>query len=368
MTSRSTPVRLGLIGGGNVLGAYHPLISRLEQRGLLTVQGICAREHQRDSVRNLFGEVPFTTDATTLLAGDSELVVVLTSMPSHGPLVRAALEAGKHVLVEKPLATDWSEACALQDLARQRGRHLVAAPFTPLSPTFQILGARLARGDIGRPCLARARYGWSGPWWNEWFYQPGGGCLLDLGIYCFTTLTGLLGPARRVTALAGVAIPEREIQGRTIRVEAEDNAQVLVEFANGTLATVTTGFTLQQSRGPAVELYGTEGTLQMLGDDWDPQGYELWQNSAGCWQVFGETHPDWPWTDGLRDLVEALMSGRSPALPPEHALHVLELIERARQSVQEGRTLALQSSFHPLSFSAPQLEAAHRQHDRTREH
>jgi predicted dehydrogenase len=106
----------------------------------------------------------------------------------------------------------------------------------------------------------------------------------------------------------------------------------------------------------------------MLGDDWDPQGYELWQNSAGCWQVFGETHPDWPWTDGLRDLVEALIAGRSPVLPPEHALHVLELIERARQSVQEGRTLALQSSFRPLTFSAPQLEAAHLQHDRTREH
>ena len=203
MTSRSSPLRLGLIGGGNVLGAYHPLISRLEQRGLLTVQGVCAREHQRDSIRSLFGEVPFTTDSAELLAGDAELVVVLTSMPSHGPLVRAALEAGKNVLVEKPLATDWSEACALQDLAHERGLQLVAAPFTTLSPTFQILGARLARGDIGRPSLARARYGWSGPWWNDWFYQPGGGCLLDLGIYCFTTLTGLLGPAKAVTAMTG---------------------------------------------------------------------------------------------------------------------------------------------------------------------
>src|SRR5437667_280948 len=87
-----------------------------------------------------------------------------------------------------------------------------------------------ASGDIGKPCSARARYGWAGPSWSEWFYKPGGGCLFDLGVYCITSLTGLLGPAKRVQAMTGIAIPEREINGRKIQVQAEDNAQVLLDF------------------------------------------------------------------------------------------------------------------------------------------
>src|SRR5437762_1696189 len=126
------PVRLGIIGCGNVLGAYRAEIDRLRVKGMVDVVWACAR-------------------------------------------------------------------------------------FTILSPTFQSMSRHIRRGDIGKPCSARARYGWAGPWWSEWFYKPGGGCLFDLGIYCITSLTGLLGPVKQVIAMTGVAIPEREINGRRIR-------------------------------------------------------------------------------------------------------------------------------------------------------
>ena len=167
--------------------------------------------------------------------------------------------------------------------------------------------------------------------------------------------------------MTSVAIPEREIGGRTVRVEAEDNAQVLLDFGDGALAVVTSGFTMQQYRNPALEVYGTTGTIQMLGDDWDPDGYELWQNSVGAWQVFKETAPDWPWTDGLRHLVECIHEGKPPLVTPEHARHVLEIMLKAQQSGRDGRTLAIESSFTPpiLAAEAPH-EAAHLLHDRTR--
>src|SRR5439155_490928 len=238
--------------------------------------------------------------------------------------------------------------------------NLVCAPFTILGPTFQTIALRIRRGDIGNPCSARARYGWSGPWWSEWFYKPGGGCLFDLGVYCLTSLTGLLGPAKRVMAMTGVAIPEREINGRRVRVEAEDNAQVLLGFGEGAFGVVTTGFTIQQYRSPALEVYGTTGTIQMLGDDWDPDGYELWQNSAGAWQVFKEAAPDWPWTDGLRHLVECIDRGSRPIVRPEHAFHVLEIMLKAQQSGREGRAIPIESSFTlPELSESKAVEPAH---------
>ncbi len=170
-------------------------------------------------------------------------------------------------------------------------------------------------------------------------------------------------------AMTGVAIPEREIKGRRIRVEAEDNAQVLLDFGDSTFAVVTCGFTMQQYRSPALEIYGTSGTLQMLGDDWDPDGYELWRNDVGAWQLFKETAPDWSWTDGLNHLVECIRTGTKPLVTPGHALHVLEIMLKAQQAGREGRALALESTFTPPAFAQPPAkEAAHRLHDRTREH
>jgi len=363
-------IRLGVIGCGNVLSAYRMAIDKLRANGRGEPVIACGRESQRATACAGLGIARFTTDAKEVIASpDVDLVLILTSMPEHARLACAALLAGKHVLMEKPLATSLEDASALVKLARRSRGHLVCAPFTTLSPTFQTLARRIRNGDIGKPCSARARYGWAGPDWSEWFYKPGGGCLFDLGVYCLTSLTGLLGPAKRVMAMTGVAIPEREINGRTIRVEAEDNAQVLLDFGDSAFAVVTSGFTMQQYRNPALEVYGSAGTIQMLGDDWDPDGYELFQNSAGCWQVFKETTPDWLWTDGLNHLVDCIRAGTKPLVTPEHALHVLEIMLKAQQAGREGRALEIESTFTPPVFAEPGAqEAAHRMHDRSREH
>lgn len=352
------------------MSAYRAPIEHLRARGIAAVTVACGRENQRDAAAAALGPHRFTTAEEAVLASpEVDLVIILTSMPSHARLASAALRAGKHVLLEKPLATTMDEAVALVELAKHSPGHLVCAPFTVLSPTFQTIAGRIRRGDIGKPCSARARYGWAGPDWSDWFYRPGGGCLFDLGVYCLTSLTGLLGPVRRVMAMTGVAVPEREINGRKIQVEAEDNAQVLLDFGDSAYGVVTSGFTLQQYRNPALEIYGTTGTIQMLGDDWDPDGYELWQNSAGAWQLFKETAPDWSWTDGLNHLVGCIRDGSRPLVTPEHALHVLEIMLKARQSSREERALALETTFIPSAFAVPGSQIApHLMHDRTREH
>jgi predicted dehydrogenase len=364
------PVRLGVIGCGNVLSAYRTPIERLRARGAIEVVMACGRESQRDDAQRALGLHRFVTDSQQVLdAPDVDAVLILTSMPQHAALAIAALQSGKHVLLEKPLATSLEEADAVIQAASQSSKLLVAAPFVILSPTYGVIARRIHAGDIGRPCLARARYGWAGPWWSEWFYKKGGGCLFDLGVYCFTSLTGLLGPARRVTAMAGVAIPTREINGRTIPIEAEDNAQVLLDFGSNAFAVVTCGFTMQQYRNPALEIYGTTGTIQMLGDDWDPDGYELWQNAAGAWQIYKETDPEWSWTDGLPHLIDCLQNNTRPLVTPEHARHVLEIMLAAQRSAREGRAVQLETTFVPPAFPEKSpAEAAHLMHDRSRDH
>ncbi len=368
MTSPASVVRLALAGCGNVVNAYLGAAERWPRGGQAEIVAIHGAAKHRRRAREEWRIPAFHTDYAEMLARpEVDAVVILTPMPLHAAMAAAALRAGKHVLVEKPLATRLDEARALVDAARAGGRHLVCAPFTILSPTFQAIARRLRRGDIGRVVSARGRYGWAGPDWAEWFYQPGGGALFDLGVYNLTTLTGWLGPVRRVMAMTGVAIPERIIQGRPVRVEAEDNAQLLLDFGDSRFASLTTGFTLQQYRGPGIELFGTEGTINLLGDDWDPDGYELWQNSAGCWQYFKETRPDWPWTDGLRHLVECIRQQTKPWVKPEQALHVLEVMLKAQVSGHDGTAQVVDSTFEPPVFEdSNEGPAAHRIHDRAR--
>ncbi len=366
--SPGPPLGIGIIGCGNVLSAYLPVAARLAERGLAKVTKVCGREHQRARMAHELSGVEFITEHEQLIASkDVDIVVVLTPMPEHAALAKAALLAGKHVLLEKPLATNLKDAAELVELAHCSPGQLICAPFTWLSPTFQTIWRRVRAGAIGRVVSARGRYGWAGPDWSEWFFRAGGGSIFDLAVYNLTSLVGLLGPVRRVSALSGIAIPERDIRGVRVPVEVEDNAQVLLDFGAARFAVVTSGFTIQQYRGPGIELYGTTGTIQMLGDDWDPDGYEMWQNEAACWQVFKEAQPDWPWADGLRHLVESIHAGIRCVIQPEHAYHVLEVMIAAHTSSHEGRAVDVKSDFQPPAFEAKEIHVAtHRLHDRTR--
>lgn len=368
MTIPRPPVRIGIAGCGNVLGAYLALAERLRHKGLADVVVLCGRKHQQAAAQTGWPSAEFITDYTELVSRqDVDAIALLTPMREHARMAKLALRAGKHVLVEKPMATHLDEARDLLEVASRSRGYLVCAPFTLLSPTFEAIARRLRQDDIGQVVSARGRYGWAGPDWTGWFYKAEGGALFDLGVYNITTLTGWLGPVRRVMAMTGITQPERIVAGQPVRVEADDNAQVLLDFGGSCFAALTTGFTIQQYRGPGLELFGTEGTINLLGDDWDPDGYEFWQNAAGCWQLFKETQPEWPWTDGLRHLVDCIRRQIPPLITPAHAYHVLEVMIQAQAAGRDGQARRVESTFDPPVFEEKSsTTAAHRVHDRTR--
>lgn len=360
------PVRLGVIGAGSVAETYIPTVQRLNLQGLpAEIVIACDTRPAREAVvKGRFGIKTFTTDHRDVLKRDDvDAVLVLTSMQEHGSLTRQALEAGKHVLVEKPMSMSLAEAGELIRLAREVGKILVCAPHVTLSPTYQAIWRHINNGDIGRVLNARGIYGWAGPSWGRWFYEPGGGPLFDLGVYNVTTMTGLMGPATRVVAFAGTAIKQRLVDNRQMTVQTEDNVQLLLDFGNECFANITTGFTLQKYRANGIEIYGSEGTIQMLGEDWDPHGYELWQNRKGCWEVH-ENRDRWPWPDGVRDLIEAIHQKRQPVNTPEHAYHVLEIMTKALESAATGQAMPITSTFAPARFDTVAAGTApHLKHD-----
>lgn len=342
------PVRVGVIGLGSVFEKYGKLLSEHVMEGgveVVDVYDVVAERQDLQSAR--FGVSSPSSSADALIArSDVDAVLVLTSMQQHGDLAIAAYESGKHILVEKPMATTLEQAARLVELSHNSDRHMVCAPHVLLSPTYRTMYDHLQAGALGDVKLARALYGWAGPWWGQWFYQQGGGALFDLGCYNFTSLCGFLGPVKRVTALVGTAIKGRVVDGEMMKVEVDDNAHVLLDFGNEVYGSVTTGFTIQKyGHAPAIELFGLSGSMNMFGDDWAPRGFEQWRNEANCWESFDETAPNWPWADGINHLIDSIQQDAPTITRPEHSYHVLEIMLAAQQSAHEGRAIDIVSDF-----------------------
>lgn len=358
--SAATPVRVGLIGAGSVVWAYLQMLDRLIPRGLAREGPICARRPEvRERLLTRRPRADLVADPMEVVESDVDVVAVLTSAESHAQLARLALEHGKHVLVEKPLAGSREEGAELAALARERDLHLMAAPFVHLAPTFRALWAEVEDGALGHVHTARGLYGVAPPDWNTWMFRVGP--LVDLGIYNLKSLTALLGPVIEVIAAETRANPTRR------RADPADVIHLTIRHEQGALSSVIASWEVHGYRRPALELYGTEGTANLLGDDWDPRGYQLYRAGDRAWREVDALDPTWLWTDGLRELVEALREARDPVANLEQDLHLLDVLDAARRSAAGRAAVALTSRFEQvdLRLTGDALGVGHI-HDHTR--
>jgi predicted dehydrogenase len=351
--TQNKKIKVGLIGCGSVSGVYLPHLSKSPYVELVSCCDIVyERAQNRAKEFNIPNSYPHIDK---MLAGAPfDLMITTTDMQEHGRLNRQALMAGKHVWSEKPMANTYAEGKALFDLAKSKKLRIWGAPAVVNSPQFAYMSKLIQEGKLGRIAAAHGHYGHTGPTWSAFFYEKLGGSMPDLGVYNLATLTGLLGPAKSVVAMTTIVNPERTVDNKgKIKVEAEDNAMVIMEHPNGVLSHMQCGFNYFDPHGhegkgqtqSTIRIWGDHGNMGMIGYDWAPLGVEVATSWTEPPKVVEEDTKGYVWQEGASVISEALVKGIEPRIAAEHALHVLEIIEAARASSETGKKIILKSKF-----------------------
>jgi len=346
-------VRVGVIGCGSVSHSYLPHLVKCPHAEVVSACDIiperAVAQGEKFGIPNRYPHID------KMLAGaEFDLLVNLTDMQEHEHLNREAVEAGKHVWSEKPMANSLTAGQAMLAASKKKGVRLWGAPAMVVSPQFAFMARTLASGKLGRLAAAHADYGHTGPDWSAFFYEKGGGSLPDLAVYNLTTLTGLLGPARSVVAMTSIVTPTRKIQRKgEIKVIAEDNAMVLMDHGRGVISHVQSGFNYFNPHGHdgskeqrhTVTFVGSTGYMGLVGYDWDPQGVDVATAAQPDFKRDMTDKGEFVWQMGASLAAECLATGKALLITPEHALHVLEVMQATRESQETGRRITLRTAF-----------------------
>ncbi|MGN6791797.1 MAG: Gfo/Idh/MocA family protein [Streptosporangiaceae bacterium] len=356
------------MGAGSAARAYLRTLDSLVTGGYAAAGPICVRRAEAwGAFLRARPDAHLVTDAAEVLDADVDLVLITTPPDSHADLTRRALERGKHVVVEKPLTFDTSTARRLAELARDRDKLLIVAPFVQMSPAMRLLWTLVTTGVAGQVHSARAMYGNAGSTWAPWYHTSQVGPVGDLAIYSIKTLTALLGPVADVRVLQHTSDIVREFGGTPLADVDPDVSHLIVRHRGGALSTIMASHAVWAYRRTAVELYGSEGTANLLGDDWDPAGIEVFRADWGHWRSYDSPDRTWHWTDGLREAVMALATGSSPAADLEHDIHIVDVLGAAvRSAAQDGRPVSVATEFVPLDLTYDFDAATAVIHDHTR--
>jgi predicted dehydrogenase len=346
-------VRVGLVGCGYISDRYLRNAALFPEFEIVACADIAL---ERAVERAAEYGVPAVRTVAELLADPAiEVILNLTTPDAHASVAQAALDAGKGVYNEKPLAIALADGKRLVETARARGLRLGAAPDTFLGGGLQICRQLIDDGAIGEPVAATAFMLIPGhERWHpqpDFYYQTGGGPLFDMGPYYLTALISLLGPVRRVTGSTRVTFPERTIRsgpraGERIAVEVPTHLAAVLDFASGPIATLVTSFDVWASKAPKLEIYGSQGSLSLP----DPNTF------AGPVRIRGADDDTWrdvpvtrPYTKnsrglGLADMAAGLRGGAAHRASGEMAYHVLEVMHAVETASREGRHIEIAST------------------------
>ncbi len=352
-TDRAGPTRVGIVGCGVIAKVYAEKLNALPFVDLVACADL--ESDRADAFAKAHEVAKVLTPDELLLDASVDLVVNLTIPQAHTTISMAAIDAGKSVFSEKPLALTVAEGRALVDAARNRGVRIGCAPDTFLGAGLQTCRKLIDEGAIGEPVAANGFMLSPGP--EAWhprpqiFYERGAGPLFDMGPYYLTALVHLLGPARRVTGSARITRGQRTIgsepaKGQRFDVEVPTHVASVVDFASGPVATLVTSFDVQASRYRFLEIYGTEGTLAVPDPNTFGGPVQIKRHFRDEWHDVELTHGNAQQSRGLglADMVRGIERNRPHRASGELALHVLDLMESAIRASDDAAHVLLKTT------------------------
>jgi predicted dehydrogenase len=313
-----------------------------------------------------------------LADADVDALTLATPIGLHFEQGLAAVRSGKHIHFNKTMTTTAAEAQQLIEEASTRGEKIVASPGQMTRQSNRAIRKAILDGALGQ--LVWSAVGAAFGEYHEkesvrmgndvlsnvnpsWYWRrPGGGPIYDMTVYGLHTLTGILGPAKRVTAMSGIVVPERSFRGETYVVDMDDNTLMTLDFGNAQFSFVygTAAGSLVKEFGQPT-FFGTKGHIvgtQLNGEplpgpvqpELASDGQPIHTNGphvVGPHRNMGESHV----FEDIMQLVDYVRDDVAPYGTAEHACHVIEIIEAAYRAAETGQTQTLKTTFAPVDVN-----------------
>ena len=350
--------RIGIVGIGRISGIY-----------LKNLTGMFGNRVKLTAVTDLFEERAkaaaeeknvkhIKTTEELVKDPDVDIVLNLTQPQLHHQVSMLALNNGKHVYNEKPLCALREEAAEVIKTAKEKNLRVGGAPDTFMGPGIQTCRKMIDDGLIGKPVAASAfMMGHGHESWHpdpNFYYQVGGGPMFDMGPYYLTALVNLLGPIARVSGSAQMGQKERVItseplKGTIIKVGVPTHIAGVMDFASGAVGVIIQSFDVWSHSMPFIEIYGTEGTIQVPNPNNFKGDIKVKRYREADWSsipnLTAEAHnpraPEDPQANNLRgigitDMAEAIMENRPHRASAELANHVLDAMHGFHDASASG--------------------------------
>lgn len=354
-------VRVGVVGVGSIaVRGILPHLTQDDVQDRLQVSAVCDPVPGRAQAAADKFNVPHAYETYEELLDDGHVDAVSIASPIglHYEQGKLAIEHGVHAHFNKTMTTTVDEADDLIDSAKRNGVKLVASPGQMLRPIHQEIKRLIDEGAIGT--LTWAATGSSFGRYHEsesirqgddvlsnispaWYYRkPGGGPLYDMTVYGLHTMTGILGPVKRVTAFSGVRVKEREFRGEMLPCDMDDNTFILMDFGDAFF-----GFIYGAAAGHAIKgglaINGTAGVIEgstLNGKPIDAPKREL-PHVVGPHRNIQEAHV----YEDIMQLVDWIREDKPTIVTAEHARHVIEIFDAGYRSAESGQAQTLRTTF-----------------------
>lgn len=297
---------------------------------------------------------------------DFDIAIDAASIQAHHEINMAVLGAGKHLITQKPAASTVEELTQQIELAKEKDVKFACVPIHPMRYDINIAKQMIKDGTIGNVYYAKCNLSHGGPEYFQyresdpsWFFEPGAGALVDMGVHGLQIITSILGPAKAIACMAKITTPVREVRsgdcdGMEIKTDKiPDHYVITLDYGEGKMAMVETGFSEKATRSPQLEIFGERGTISFTEPymtnpipdvymDCPEKGIRGWVKPME-WTV----RPDKLNSQCccLGDLVNAITNKKQPVLSAEHARHVLEIMCKIPEAIESGMTIKLETTF-----------------------